>query len=81
MGFCDHISNESTLHGNYTWTETEVGKNSSSKCEFGPEAGIEESMAVVTRPCVGPHNWADYYGGYCITEVTSIFQMLGNVRG
>lgn len=71
--------NISTIHGNYTWSETVVGENSTSDCQFGPEDGVDIEMAGVTRECHGPHMWEEYYGGYCITEVTAKFRALGNV--
>ena len=78
-GFCDLELNVSTLHGNYSWEETVVGDNSSSMCQFGPEDGVDLSQGFVQRECLGPHMWADYYGGYCITEVTAKIRELGNV--
>ena len=66
-----------TLHGTYTWMETEVDKNSTAVCQFGKED--DSSVGVVTRKCVGPHEWAMYYGGYCRTEVTAKIRQLGNV--
>ncbi|CAI8021725.1 Fibrillin-2 [Geodia barretti] len=77
-GFCDLELNVSTLHGNYSWEETVVGDNSSSTCQFGPEDGVDLSQGFVQRECLGPHIWADYYGGYCITEVTAKIRELGN---
>ena len=68
-----------TTHGNYTWKETAVGQNSSSTCQFGPEDNVDKTMARVTRMCAGPHDWLDYYGGYCITEVTWKIRLLANV--
>ena len=79
MGFCDIELQVETAHGTYTWEETEVGQNSSSPCEFGPETGVEESMARVTRECGEPLVWKEYYGGYCITEITHRIRLLGNV--
>ena len=78
-GFCDLEVNISTLHGNYTWAETVVSQNSSSDCQFGPEDDVDPNMAAVTRNCQGPHDWAEYYGGDCITEVTAKIRALGNV--
>ena len=68
-----------TPHGTYTWQETKVGQNSSSGCKYGAEAGVNASMAMVTRECGGPYQWLDYYGGYCITEITHRIQQLKNV--
>ena len=56
-----------------------MGDNSSSTCQFGPEDGVDLSQGFVQRECLGPHIWADYYGGYCITEVTAKIRELGNV--
>lgn len=72
--------NEETPHGNYTWRETEAESNFSSPCVFGAEDGVDESMAVATRRCAGPHEWEMYYGGYCITEITFRLRGLANVR-
>ena len=69
---------EETPHGNYTWKETEAGRNFSTPCVFGPEDGVD--MAVATRRCAGPHEWEEYYGGYCVTELTARLRMLTNVR-
>ena len=80
-GFCDLEVDVHTLHGMYTWIETAMGHNASSECRFGPEDDIGVNVtAMVTRMCSGPHQWTDYYGGYCITEVTFRIRMLGNVR-
>ena len=78
-GFCDLELDVFTIHGNYTWKETAAGENYSSVCQFGPEDDVIEAMAMVTRMCAGPHNWLDYYGGYCITEVTWKIRQLANV--
>ena len=56
-----------------------MGDNSSSPCQFGPEDGVDPSKGFVQRECLEPHKWAEYYGGYCITEVTSKIRALGNV--
>ena len=78
-GFCDLEPDVYTIHGNYTWKETAVGQNSSSVCQFGPEDNVDKAMARVSRMCAGPHDWLDYYGGYCITEVTWRIRLLANV--
>ena len=78
-GFCNMEVNVTTLHGKYTWNETFVHKNSSLPCQFGGEDGVDPSMAFVTRKCTGHHEWAEYYGEYCITEVTAKIRELGNV--
>lgn len=79
QGFCDMESEVKTLHGNYTWNETEVGQNSSSPCEIGEETGIEDGMGRVTRECKEPLMWEEYYGGYCTTEITHRLRILANV--
>ena len=78
-GFCNRELNDKTIHGTYTWEEREVGKSSSSTCEFGPETGVEEGMGEVTRLCREPLMWETYYGGYCITEVTYRIRQIGEV--
>lgn len=57
-----------------------MGDNSSSVCQYEPEDGIDiNGTAVVTRLCSGSGQWSDYYGGYCITEVTYRIRLLANV--
>ena len=78
-GFCNREVDDKTIHGTYTWEETEVGQNSSSICEFGAEVGVEEGMGKVTRLCLAPLMWETYYGSYCITEVSYKIRLIGQV--
>ena len=69
---------ENTIHGNYSWDETEAGTNASLPCFYGAVKEGDDGMA--RRRCEGPGMWLDYYGGECITVITFRFQQLANVR-
>ena len=75
-GFCDSEFKD-TAHGEYTWSETEVGQTDEQECVFGNKDGYEGGTAQ--RTCLAPHSWSNYTGEACITRVTYDIRQLAEV--
>ena len=77
VGFCDEET-EKTIHGTYTWAETQVGLQNYQTCEFNEKLEYDPP-GLASRYCKSPYEWMEYMPGNCISETTYQLSTLAEV--